>query len=113
VAALLCGQVAAVPKRNPSSIGVGARTTKTRSAVADPFASRQRDVLLAVAGDSNELPRNRPHQNTPRSLVHQKQPPLESSRQVDPGLLASLKSELALWRAFLGDEIDAILRDKD
>jgi hypothetical protein len=23
------------------------------------------------------------------------------------------KAELALWRAFLGDEIDAILRDKD
>jgi hypothetical protein len=28
-------------------------------------------------------------------------------------LPASLKAELALWRAFLGDEIDAILRDKD
>ena len=28
-------------------------------------------------------------------------------------LPAFLKVELALWRAFLGDEIDAILRDKD
>jgi hypothetical protein len=26
--------------------------------------------------------------------------------------LAALKGELALWRAFLGDEIDTILRDK-
>jgi hypothetical protein len=24
-----------------------------------------------------------------------------------------IKGELALWRAFLGDEIDAILRDED
>ena len=28
-------------------------------------------------------------------------------------LSASLKAELALWRAFLGEEIDAILLDKD
>jgi hypothetical protein len=25
----------------------------------------------------------------------------------------SIKTEVALWRAFLGDEIDTILRDKD
>jgi hypothetical protein len=25
----------------------------------------------------------------------------------------SIKTEVALWRAFLGDEIDAILRDED
>jgi hypothetical protein len=28
-------------------------------------------------------------------------------------LQAPIKKELALWRAFLGEEIDAILRDKD
>jgi hypothetical protein len=27
--------------------------------------------------------------------------------------IASIKKELALWRGFLGDEIDAILHDKD
>jgi len=25
----------------------------------------------------------------------------------------SIKTEVALWRAFLGDEIDTILRDRD
>jgi hypothetical protein len=38
--------------------------------------------------------------------------PIEGSGQVDPGL-GLRKSELALWRAFLGEEIDAILYDKD
>ena len=33
-------------------------------------------------------------------------------RRPDP-ISSPLKGELALWRAFLGDEIDAILRDKD
>jgi hypothetical protein len=37
--------------------------------------------------------------------------PSETSRQLD--YARPLKSELALWRAFLGDEIDAILRDED
>ena len=36
----------------------------------------------------------------------------QTSRQLDY-MPAPLKNELALWRAFLGDEIDAILRDKD
>jgi hypothetical protein len=112
VAELLFSQAAGVPENNPSSIGVGARTTKTRSTVVDPFASRQRGLVIAVPGDTDDLSQARGHEKAPGSAVHQERPPLESSRQVDPGL-ASHKSELALWRAFLGDEIDAILRDRD
>jgi hypothetical protein len=36
-----------------------------------------------------------------------------STCRVDQAPPSSIKAELALWRAFLGDEIDAILRDKD
>jgi len=89
VAEPLFGQRADVPKRNPSSIGVGARTRKTRSTAADPVAPRPRRSVVATTSD-----------------------PIEGPRQVDPGL-GLLKSELALWRAFLGEEIDAILYDKD
>jgi hypothetical protein len=37
---------------------------------------------------------------------------LQSTDFADP-VLASITRELSLWRAFLGAEIDAILRDKD
>jgi hypothetical protein len=40
-------------------------------------------------------------------------PQLLSSAGHADRLPSSTKAELALWRAFLGDEIDAILRDKD
>jgi hypothetical protein len=39
-------------------------------------------------------------------------PPAIHSRRPDP-ISGQLKAELALWRAFVRDEIDAILRDKD
>jgi hypothetical protein len=43
--------------------------------------------------------------------------PQTQSRQIDTGRpdtkSALLNAELALWRAFVGDEIDVILRDKD
>ena len=40
-------------------------------------------------------------------------PRLLSSAGYADRLPSSTKAEVALWRAFLGDEIDAILRDKD
>jgi hypothetical protein len=89
VAEPLFGQCADVQKRSPSSIGVGARTARTRSAAADPVAPRPRRSVVAITSD-----------------------PIEGSKQVDLGI-GLLKSELALWRAFLGEEIDAILYDKD
>jgi hypothetical protein len=46
------------------------------------------------------------------STLHETGLPPEKSRQLD-WALAPLKNELALWRAFLGNEIHAILRDKD
>ena len=38
------------------------------------------------------------------------EPPLVKPAEQFP---MSIKTEVALWRAFLGDEIDTILRDKD
>lgn len=47
-----------------------------------------------------------------QSRLCENEPLLGPHRRPDP-ISSPLKSELALWRAFLGDEINAILRDKD
>jgi hypothetical protein len=114
VADPLFGQRGGVPKRNPTSIGARVRTTKTRSTAVDPFVSRPRPSVIAVTSDPGvgNLAGIRPKQKPPRRFVPEKRSALESPSQADPNLV-SLKSELALWRAFLGEEIDAILRDKD
>lgn len=42
----------------------------------------------------------------------EREPRLDNAKRIDAST-ATLKAELALLRAFLGEEIDAILRDKD
>ena len=48
-----------------------------------------------------------------KSRQYETEPPLGHPAGVQIPYSSPLKAELALWRAFLGDEIDAILRDKD
>jgi hypothetical protein len=101
-----------VAKRNPSatnvspgpieSVGFGAPANGRKPAVVDlvsgEYAIRQGSV------HSGEAPT--------QSRLCETEPPLGPRRGPDP-LSSPLKAEFALWRAFLGDEIDAILRDKD
>jgi hypothetical protein len=67
---------------------------------------------------STSLAANMPSDKDPFTLARlqsdlcETEPPPGPHRRPDP-LSSPLKAELALWRAFLGDEIDAILRDKD
>jgi hypothetical protein len=101
-----------VAKRNPSpnntspgpieSVGFGAPANCRKPAVIDlvggEYALRQRSV--------------HPDEAPTQSRQYETEPPLGPRRRPDP-FSSPLKAELALWRAFLADEIDAILRDKD
>ena len=99
-------------KRNPpatnispgpiESVGFGAPANGRRPAVVDlvggEYALRRRSV--------------HPDEAPTQSRQYETEPPPGLRRRPDP-ISSPLKGELALWRAFLGDEIDAILRDKD
>jgi hypothetical protein len=70
-------------------------------------------VVVEFVGEEN--PRRRsvhPDEMPTQSRRNETEQPLTVRRRPDP-VWARLKAELALWRAFLGDEIDAILRAKD
>ena len=84
------------------SAGFGALASGRKRAVVDlirgEYALRQRSVY---SGQAPTQPR-----------LCETEPPPGSRRRPDP-ISSPLKGELALWRAFVADEIDAILRDKD
>ena len=84
------------------SAGFGALASGRKRAVVDliggEYALRQRSVHLDEAPTQSAQDGN--------------EPLLGPSKRSDP-LSSPLKTELALWRAFLRDEIDAILHDKD
>ena len=82
---------------NLASLGRNRRSSQTPERERDDNAQRR----LVRADDRRTA-----------ATSHETGLPPEKSRQLDC-VLALLKNELALWRAFLGDEIDAILRDKD
>jgi hypothetical protein len=80
------------------SVGFGTLASRRKPAgFCGEYALRQRSV------QPDEIPtQSAQYENEPLGLRRRPNP-----------ISSPLKSELALWRAFLGDEIDAILRDKD
>jgi hypothetical protein len=101
-----------VPRRNSSATNNSSGPT-IQSAGFGASAHGRRPAVIALVG--GEYRRRRP--------VHPDKPQIKPCRnnvELPFGICgqpdtksALLKAELALWRAFVGDEIDAILRDKD
>jgi hypothetical protein len=69
-------------------------------------------VVEFVSGEYARQRSAHPDETPTKSSESETELPLAIRRRPDP-ISPQLKAELALWRAFLGDEIDAILRDKD
>jgi hypothetical protein len=125
-----------VPKRSSSSTGIGSGAREPGSAGLYLYESRRGQSVVALAGGcrvpelsarragpgskndrssrASKNAVNRPIQaDEPRGPSCQSaNPPRGIRRQLNHQFMP-IKGELALWRAFLGDEIDAILRDKD
>jgi hypothetical protein len=69
-------------------------------------------VVEFVGREYARQPSVHPDETPTQSRQSETELPLAIRRRPDP-ISPQLKAELALLRAFLGDEIDAILRDKD
>jgi hypothetical protein len=70
-------------------------------------------VVEFVGGENARQRSVHPEETPAQSRQDETELPLAiRGRRPDP-ISGQLKAELALWRAFLGDDIDAILRDKD
>jgi hypothetical protein len=106
------GDRADVAKRNPPATDTNPGPTK--SGGFDALVSGRKPAAFDLVGGEYALRKR---------SVHSGQAPTQSrpcETEPAPGLLgradsilSPLKGELALWRAFLADDIDAILRDKD
>jgi hypothetical protein len=83
-----------VPKRSSSSIDIDAGARE----VGSPGKNALERPVQPDAPPAASCQRANPPRGIRRQLNHQFMP---------------IKWELALWRAFLGDEIDAILRDEE
>jgi hypothetical protein len=100
-----------VPKRNPPATNI--RPGPTESAgVGRPANGRMPAVVDVVGGEFARQRTVHPDEPPPQSRQYETEPPPGPRRRPDP-VSSPLKVELALLRAFLGDEIDAILCDKD
>jgi hypothetical protein len=98
-----------VPKRNLSAINTSPESTES---VGFGASVRRPAVVDLVGGEFTRQRSVHPDEPPTQSRQYETEPPLGPRRRPD-ALSSPLKAELALWRAFLGDEIDAILRDKD
>ena len=99
-------------KRNPSATNISPGPIES-AGVGAPAHGRRPAVVDLVGGEYALRRRSvHPDEAPTQSRRYETEPPLGPRRRPDP-ISSPLKAELALWRAFLGDEIDAILRDKD
>jgi hypothetical protein len=100
-----------VPKRNSSA------TNNSPGPIGSVGFSALASSRKPAAGDlvGGEYRRRRPvHPDKPQTKPRRNDAELPFGICGRPDTKSALlKAELALWRAFLGDEIDAILRDKD
>ena len=101
-----------MPKRNLSATNIS-RGPSGSVGFGAPASGRRPEVVDLVGGNYALRQRSvQPDEVPTQSGQYENEPPLGPRRRPDP-ISSPLKAELALWRAFLGDEIDAILRDKD
>ena len=99
-------------KRNPSATNISPGPIESVGFGA-PVNGRRPAVVDLVGGEYSVRRRSvHPDEAPIQSRLCENEPPPDPRRRPDP-ISSPLKGELALWRAFLGDEIDAILRDKD
>jgi hypothetical protein len=124
-----------VPKRSSSSTNIASGAREPGSAGLYLYECRRGQSVIALAGgcrvpelsapragpgSKNDRSRratknalDRPIQaNEPRAPSRHCTNPPRGVRQLNYQFMP-IKGELALWRAFLGDEIEAILRDED
>jgi hypothetical protein len=100
-----------VPKRNLSATKIS-RGPSESVGLGAPASGRRFTVVDLVGGEYARQRSVHPNEAPTQSRQYENEPPLGPRRRPDP-ISSPLKAELALWRGFLGDEIDAILRDKD
>jgi hypothetical protein len=100
-----------VAKRNPPATNNSSGPTIQPAGFGASAHGRRPAVVALVGGESR---RRRPVQPDQPHKPRRNDVELPFSICGRPDTKSVLlKGELALWRAFLADEIDAILRDKD
>jgi hypothetical protein len=125
-----------VPKRSSSSTNIGPGAREPGSAGLYLYEPRRGQSVVAFAGGCHVPERSTPHagprsknERSPRASKNALERPVQADKSAAPSSQCAnplrgvrgqlnhqfmpIKGELALWRAFLGEEIDAILRDED
>jgi hypothetical protein len=98
-----------VAKRNPPATNISPGPNESAE-VGRPANGRRPTVVYLVGGEFARQGSVHPDDPPTQTRQYETEPPLGPRRRPDP-FSSPLKAELALWRVFLGDEIDAILHE--
>ena len=101
-----------MPKRNSSATNNSSGTTTESAGFGATARGRRPPVLARVGGEYSGRRPVYPDKPQTQPRRHDTELPLDIYGRPETKS-ALLKAELALWRASVGDEVDAILRDKD